>query len=148
MLRSRSSIRSQVETMESRTMLSTLASTSFARCQNSPNVEIGTLLAPHDVVTQQDSIRIENRTSHALEVTAVLQSSPTRRITETVPRDRIHLFDFRSNNPSFISINVRRSDGGQIPTPLTNYPLNRPLEGYRGRLYSITVIGQTFSVSI
>jgi hypothetical protein len=154
MRRSRSGVRSQLEMMEPRALLSILTPTPTARPMIGRVVDVSDVVTSRRAGILQDSVRIQNQTPYALEVTAVLGSSPIRRITETIPAERrpdepsVRLFDFRSNNPSFISIDVKRKDGGRIPTPLANSPLNRPLNGYHGKLFAITVIGQSFSVSL
>jgi hypothetical protein len=56
------------------------------------------------------------------------------------------LFDFGSNTNNFISLNVSRTGSSQPPQ--ANVNLNRPISGYSGKPFTVSVFGGRFSVSI
>jgi hypothetical protein len=95
------------------------------------------------------SVNIGNNTGRSITVTATLTGTvPPQMLTRTIANNGTALFDFGSNGTNYISINVRRSDGLQPPPPLTNYVLNRPISGYNGKLFTITVFANLYSVSV
>jgi hypothetical protein len=57
------------------------------------------------------------------------------------------LFDFKSNTNSPILIDVQAKDNPRIPPPLKNYSLIQPMGGYRGEVFSITLVGPYFALS-
>ena len=100
-----------------------------------------------------DSVRIQNTTGLALQVTVQLQVSQNHQpsITETIPAQgsTIASFDFGTATNVFMTMDVSRADGGgQNPPPWTNINLSQPLSGYNGVLFTISLFGSYFSVNV
>jgi hypothetical protein len=100
-----------------------------------------------------DSVRIQNTTGLALQVTVQLQVSQNHQpsITETIPAQgsSIASFDFGTATNVFMTMDVSRADGGgQSPPPWTNINLSQPLSGYNGVLFTISLFGSYFSVNV
>ncbi len=91
------------------------------------------------------SVNIVNNTGFAITVTAFLNGT-TQQITHPIAIGGKVLFDFQSSSMNFISINIRRTDGGQPPPPFLGASLGRPISGYFGTSFPITVFGGVFSV--
>jgi hypothetical protein len=56
-------------------------------------------------------------------------------------------FDFHSATGDFMTIDIRRADGGQSPPPFLNVPLNQPIGGYNGTLFTISVVSGFFNLT-
>ena len=71
-------------------------------------------------------------------------------ITETIPvqGSSTVLFNFGTATNAFMTMDVRRADGGQTPPPWTNLNLSQPLSGYNGALFTISLFGPYFSVTV
>jgi hypothetical protein len=99
-----------------------------------------------------DSVRIQNTTGLALLVTVHLKvpQTPQPWITETIPAQgsSIVSFDFGTATNAFITMDVSRADGGQTPPPFTNISLSQPLSGYNGALFTISLIGPYFNITL
>jgi hypothetical protein len=98
-----------------------------------------------------DSVSIHNTTGLALLVTVRLQVPQVQKpwITQTIPAQGTTtvLFNFGTTTDAFMTMDVRRADGGQSPPPLTNLSLDQPMGGYNGTLFTISVFGSYFNVS-
>ena len=98
-----------------------------------------------------DSVSIHNTTGLALLVTVRLQVPQVQKpwITQTIPAQGTTtvLFNFGITTDAFMTMDVRRADGGQSPPPLTNLSLDQPMGGYNGTLFTISVFGSYFNVS-
>jgi hypothetical protein len=93
-----------------------------------------------------DSVRIANKTSLNLSVTVVLNNTG-RSIPMTIPKNGTPaLFDFGSSTGNFMRITVRNANGVS-PQPYTT-GLNRPIGGYNGALFSVSVFNGFFTVSV
>lgn len=92
------------------------------------------------------SVTLVNNTGLNLTVTAFLNGS-SQSITKPIGANSPVLIDFGSSSTNFISINIRRSDGLQPPPPATGILLNRPIGGYQGKSFGISVFANRFSVS-
>jgi hypothetical protein len=90
------------------------------------------------------SVRIVNNTGLNITVVASLNGT-TQRITRQIPNTSTALFDFQSNSSNFISINISQTNGRTPPPPFF-VGLNKPLGGYFGRSYPITLFGGYYSV--
>jgi hypothetical protein len=137
----------RVEAMESRIALSGPA---FAPALTAPvasSAEIERTIATPQFLSR-DTVRIQNLTGFHIDVTARLMVhgsiKPTisRRIG---PNGAVDTFSFGRHTNDFIWIDVRRV-GGATPPPFT-VPLNQPLGGYFGKLYTVSVFGDRFNVS-
>ncbi|HEX3451414.1 MAG TPA: hypothetical protein VHS97_24385 [Isosphaeraceae bacterium] len=100
-----------------------------------------------------DSVRIQNTTGLALQVTVHLEVPQNHQpsITETIPAQgsSIASFDFGTATNVFMTMDVSRADGGgQSPPPWTNINLSQPLSGYNGVLFTISLFGSYFSVNV
>lgn len=100
-----------------------------------------------------DSVRIQNTTGLAIVVTIQLEVPQVRQptITETISAqgDTTALFDFGSATGDFMMMNVSLAPGGgQSPPPFDNVNLSQPMNGYNGTLYTISLFGPYFNVSI
>lgn len=92
-----------------------------------------------------DSVRVANNTNLTLTVTVTL-SNTRRFITKTIPRSTTPaLFDFGSTTGNFMTITIKNANGASPPAYTTN--LNRPISGYNGALFGVSVFGGYFSVS-
>jgi hypothetical protein len=49
---------------------------------------------------------------------------------------------------NFITINISRSDGLQPPPPSPNNVLNKPILGYNGASFTVSVFAGRYSVSV
>jgi hypothetical protein len=98
-----------------------------------------------------DSVRIQNTTGLALVVTVHLKVPQIQQpwITATIPAQGsvIVPFDFGTATNAFMTMDVRRADGGQTPPPWTGISLAQPTTGYSGALFTISVFGPYFNVS-
>jgi hypothetical protein len=82
-------------------------------------------------------------------VTVRLNTSSPRSMTMTILAGQTSpvLFDFMSKTGDFMTMDVRRADGGQPPPPFLNFNLPKPSKGYNGALFTISVLGSFFNVS-
>jgi hypothetical protein len=94
----------------------------------------------------EDSVTIMNSTGLSITVTATLAGN-RQPITRTIANGKSALFDFGSSTNNFITINVSRSDGLQPPPPL-NTILSKPVSGYNGASFTVSVFAGLFSVSV
>jgi hypothetical protein len=94
-----------------------------------------------------DSVTIFNSTGFGITVTASLNGTGRTLPPRTIASSTSSLFDFGSSTDSFISINVSRTGSNQ-PPPFTNVSLSRPISGYRGKQFTVSVLGGRFSVSV
>ena len=102
-------------------------------------------------VPSLDSVRIQNTTGLALVVTIHLRVPQVQQpwITATIPAraNSIVAFDFGSATNAFMTMDVRRADGGQTPPPWSSINLAQPITGYNGTLFTISVFGPYFDVT-
>jgi hypothetical protein len=91
------------------------------------------------------SVTIINNTGLNLTVAASLNGT-SQSITRLIGIRGAALFDFGSNSPNFITVAVRRSDGLQPPPPATRV-LDRPVGGYNGKSFTVSVFAERFSFS-
>jgi hypothetical protein len=112
----------------------------------------GTTTNPPVSAPSLDSVKIENTTGLALLVTIHLDvpQTPQPSITETIPAQGSSIvpFDFGTATDAFITMDVRRADGGLSPAPWTDISLSQPIGGYNGTLFSISLVGPYFNVSV
>jgi hypothetical protein len=98
-----------------------------------------------------DSVRIQNTTGLALVVTVHLKVPQIQQpwITLTIPAQgsAIVPFDFRTATGAFMTMDVRRADGGQTPAPWSGINLAQPTTGYNGTVFTISVFGPYFNVT-
>src|SRR5262245_32289247 len=94
----------------------------------------------------RDSVTIFNSTGLAITVSAALNGTSRTIPARNIANGSSSLFDFNSSTNNFISINVRATVGNQ-PPPI-NVTLNRPINGYDGKVFTISVFGGRFSVSV
>jgi hypothetical protein len=94
-----------------------------------------------------DSVTIANNTGLTITVSAFLAGNP-QPITRQIANNGSALFDFGSSTNNFITINIQRSDGSQPPPPSLNNILNRPIGGYNGKSFTVSVFAGLFSVSV
>lgn len=92
-----------------------------------------------------DSVTIANNTGLNITVTANLQGT-NKSITRTIGIRGSIPFNFGSNTNNYISVTIRRTDNGSPPSPYTT-TLNRPISGYHGKLFTVSVFNGFFSVS-
>jgi hypothetical protein len=93
------------------------------------------------------SVNLANRTGFSITVTAFLNSgNPRPSITRTIPNNTTALFDFGTGNNAYISLNVMRTNNPQSPPPLVNYTLTRPVSGYNGATFTVSVFAGYFSI--
>lgn len=90
------------------------------------------------------SVRIVNNTGLNITVVATLNGT-AQRITRQIPNTNTALFDFQSSSGNFISINISQTNGRTPPPPLF-VGLNKPIGGYFGKSYPITLFGGVYSV--
>jgi hypothetical protein len=93
------------------------------------------------------SVNIVNSTGLNITVSAFLTGT-SQSITKPIGVNGSALFDFGSSSNNFISINIARSDGRQPPPPSTGNILNRPISGYNGKSFTVSVFSNFFSVSV
>ena len=97
-------------------------------------------------------MEIENTTGLAILVTVHLDVSQTYEpsITETLPAqgDSIANFDFGTATNAFMTMDVRLAYGGQTPPAWTGINLSQPMGGYNGTVFTISLFGPFFSVSV
>jgi hypothetical protein len=93
------------------------------------------------------SVTVKNSTGLNITATAFLNGT-TQQITRAIGVNGSALFDFGSSSNNFITLNIQRSDGLRPPPPSIGNILNRPIGGYNGKLFTITVFANLFSVSV
>jgi hypothetical protein len=93
------------------------------------------------------SVVLANNTGLNITVTAFLGGT-NQRITRQIGVNGAMLFDFGSNSQNYITINIQRTDGRTPPPLSTGNILNRPIGGYNGASYTISVFANLFSVSV
>jgi hypothetical protein len=107
--------------------------------------------APPVPAPSLDSVTIQNTTGLALVVTVHLKVPQIQQpfITETIPAQgsAVVPIDFRSATNAFMTMDVRRADGGQTPPPWSDISLAQPLNGYNGTLFTISLFGPYFDVT-
>jgi hypothetical protein len=92
-----------------------------------------------------DSVTIFNSTGFTISVGAFL-NSPSRNIpARTIANGTSSLFEFGSNGNGYISINVSRYGSSQPPQASLN--LGRPVSGYNGKQFAVSLVAGRFSVS-
>jgi hypothetical protein len=137
----------QVEAMESKVMLSALMMAPAPRVAAAPAADMERAVAT-PLAVSRDSVRIQNKNGYAIDVTARLmvpgsiKPTITRRIG---PNGATDTFSFGRHTNDFIWIEVKRA-GGTTPPPFT-VPLNQPLGGYFGKLFTVSEFGGRFIVS-
>jgi hypothetical protein len=94
-----------------------------------------------------DSVTIANKAGLNITVTAALKTT-ARTLTRTIASGSSLLIDFTTSTGNFISINVARADGRTPPPPLSNLVLNRPISGYNGKSFTVSVFAGFFSVTV
>jgi hypothetical protein len=98
-----------------------------------------------------DSVTIQNTTGLDLLVTVHLKVPQVQQpwITLTIPAQGSPVvpFDFGTATNAFMTIDVRRADGGQSPPPFAHFSLPQPSTGYNGTLFTISLFGPYFNVS-
>lgn len=94
-----------------------------------------------------DSVTIVNKTGYDITVTVFLNSTP-QRITNPIANNQQKLFDFNSSTNNFMTLNVARVNNQQPPPPRNGINLNRPIGGYNGKPFTISVVQGFFSVNI
>ena len=90
------------------------------------------------------SVRIVNNTGLNITVVATLNGT-AQRITHQISNTNTALFDFQSSSSNFISINISQTNGRTPPPPLF-IGLNKPVTGYFGKSYPISLLGGVYSV--
>jgi hypothetical protein len=98
-----------------------------------------------------DSVSIQNTTGLALLVTVHLEVQQLQQpsITETIPAaSSTVLFNFGTATNAFMTMDISLADGGQSPPPFTNVSLSQPLSGYNGALFTISLLGPYFNVTV
>jgi hypothetical protein len=91
------------------------------------------------------SVRVANNTNLTLAVTVSLNNTG-RSIPMTIPTNSAPaLFDFGTATNNFMTIFVRNANGTSPPPFSTG--LNKPIGGYNGTLFTVSVLGGFFSVS-
>lgn len=99
------------------------------------------------VASSVASVNVRNNTGFSITVTAFLNSgNPRPSITRTIPSNTAAPFDFGTNNNAFIALNVMQTNNPQSPPPLVNYTLNRPVSGYNGATFTVSVFAGYFSI--
>jgi hypothetical protein len=110
----------------------------------------GAYLASAGVATlpqaSRDSVTIVNNTGGSITVSAALNGTGRTIPARTIANGGSSLFDFGSATNNFISINVSRTGSNQPPP--TSVTLNRPISGYDGKAFTISVFAGRFSVSV
>jgi hypothetical protein len=105
----------------------------------------------HVATPSLDSVSIRNTTGLALLVTVHLDVPQVQKpwITETIPAEgnTTLAFDFGTATDAFITVDIRRADGLQSPPPFTDFSLPRPMDGYNGASFTISVFGSFFDVT-
>jgi hypothetical protein len=98
-----------------------------------------------------DSVRIENTTGLALQVTIFLETANTPQpfLTEIIPAqgNAVALFDFGSETGAFMTMNISRADGIFSPSPFDGVSLSQPMTGYNGALFDISLFSFYFNVT-
>jgi hypothetical protein len=132
--------------MESRMVPSGLALAPAMHGADASAAEINRVVAT-PLVHSRDTVHIRNNTSFHIDVIARLlvpgSIKPTisRRIG---PNGSVAVFSFGRHAHDFIEIEVRRV-GGTTPPPFALI-LNMPLDGYNGKLFTVSVLGGHFNV--
>jgi hypothetical protein len=90
------------------------------------------------------SVRIVNNTGLNITVVASLNGT-SQRITHQISNSNTALFDFQSGSSNFISINISQTNGRTPPPPFF-VGLDRPVGGYFGKSYPVSVFGGYYSV--
>lgn len=114
----------------------------FNRLAHRPGAP-GTPGAPRPQVSA-DSVNIANNTGISITVTANLVGT-TQNITKTIRGQGPVLFNFQSNTGNYIKVTIEPTTGSTPPTYTTT--LNRPIGGYYGTLYTVSIFSGYFSVS-
>jgi hypothetical protein len=92
-----------------------------------------------------DSVRVANNTNLTLAVTVSLNNT-SRSIPMMIRSGAAPaLFDFGTDTNFFMTIFVRNANGNSPPPFQTG--LNKPVGGYNGALFTVSVLGGFFSVS-
>jgi hypothetical protein len=97
-----------------------------------------------------DAVNIQNATGQAIQVTVRLNTSGNPpQITQTIPAtgQTTLPFNFGTSTNAFMTMSVSTANGSRPPYPLTNYQLSKPINGYFGTLFTVTILGQYFAVS-
>lgn len=95
----------------------------------------------------QDAVTIRNNSGYAIQVRAFLNGTQ-RSILKQIPVNGTAVFDFNSYTNNYISINIGRADNLSPPPASYNNLLGRPVGGYYGTQFTISVFANLFSVSV
>ena len=93
-----------------------------------------------------DSVTISNNTGLGITVTTSLNGT-SRTITQMIGVGGSKLFNFNSSTGNYITAMISRSDNGQSPPPYTT-SLNRPITGYYGKVFPVSISNGFFSVNM
>jgi hypothetical protein len=92
------------------------------------------------------SVRIVNATKLKIKIVATLTGSKPISGTMDVNGPPL-LIDFKLQSTDYyIIINVSRADGARVPAP-RDITLDRPVQGYNGKVFTLSVFADRFSVS-
>jgi hypothetical protein len=136
----------QVEAMEPKVVLSAFVTAPAPRVVAAPAVDIERAVAT-PLAVSRDTVKIQNKTSFEIDVTARLMVPGTIKptISKRIRRGATDTFSFGRHTNDFIWIEVKRA-GGTTPPPFT-VSLNQPLGGYFGKLFTVSEFGGRFNVS-
>jgi hypothetical protein len=94
----------------------------------------------------RDSVTIVNNTGFSITVSAALNNTIRTLPARTIANGSSSLFDFGSSTNNFISIHISRTGSNQPPP--TTVILSRPISGYNGKSFAVSVFGGVFSVTV
>lgn len=96
----------------------------------------------------RDTVRIQNNTGFPIHVTARLMVPDVQKPTisrQIRPNGAVDTFSFGRHRDDFIWVEIRRV-GSHSPPPLA-ITLNKPISGYHGALFRVSMTGDYFNVS-
>jgi len=140
-----------LETMESRMVLSGLTLAPAPHAPGASAAEVEQAVAT-PLVVSRDTVTIRNDTKFNLLVHATLDVSGLPTIHHGLGPHFLpsylstKTFSFGRHTNDFIEIDVRRTEAEKPPPPFTT-TLNKPPDGYHGKLFTISEIDGRFHVS-
>ena len=141
-----------LETMETRMVLSGLTLAPAPHAPGASAAEVEQAVAT-PLVVSRDTVEIRNDTSFPILVKATLLVSGLPTISHGIGPHFLpsylstKTFSFGRHTNDFIEIDVRRTEA-EKPTPPFTTTLNKPPDGYHGKLFTVSEIDGRFHVSI
>jgi hypothetical protein len=144
MRRSKNRIVLQIEAMETKLVLSALAPVAAARVAAGHAADVERAVATPMMAHGRNTNFIMNNTNGLF--IHVFETLHGETVDWKIHNGKAVEFRFKSNAPGFIKARIMVADGGQGPKPF-HVDLNQTNDGYFGKTFTVSRLGNSFTVS-